>query len=1113
MKKLSFPLAGVAHRVWARRVVFALGAWLVLCLLAWLVVPGMVKREIEQRGSAVLGRPLTVGAVHFKPWTMELTLDQLQIAGIQGAAPAVTVGRIYVDAELESLWRLAPVVDAVVVQDPVVRLSHQGGGRYDVDDMLDRLSATSRAESSSKEAPARFAAYNIEIKGGSIDFLDAPVRQSHRVQGLQLSIPFVSTLDAKREVRVEPHLAFDLNGAHFDTAGHGSAVAQTRKGQARLQISKLNLAPYLPYLPAAWPVRVDGAVMDTDIHVDFVQSPHVAVQVSGALKVDSLRVRDASGAQLTGPAGAMLSLNVHQLHWPLSETQSAVEATLRMPNADQSVAQLKVEAKGHAQHAVVTATLQDASLEHGAAQVARFLKPRLRGVVDAQVQATWDQGKLRADVSQLLVRNVALLPASGSALAAADLPRFKSLEITDSQIDLTAQTVRLGRVVLTEPAATLRREESGQWIFADWLVPMETTNASTTPKPWQLSVADVQVSKGALVFADRAQAKPVYLEVLDVQLAAQEATLEGAKPMPITLSARMRTKRRDAGILAYQGNAMWSPVALQGNVQMQSLAAHVLAPYLADRLNLELLRAEASFKGQVRYAAAPAGNAVELRGDALLESFRANTVWNHAQGALSSEELLSWKSLNVPGIDFAMSPGVATRVRVKEAALADFYARIVVAESGRINLQDLVKKQDAAEPQSALPDVASTASAPLVQTLAPVIEIGPISVVNGKVLFSDRFIKPNYSADLTDLTGTLSGFSSQAQGGNYVLADLDLRGRAEGSAQLEVTGKLNPLAQPMVLDIRGRVRDLELPPLSAYAIKYAGYGIERGKLSVDVNYKVLPDGQLTATNSVVLNQLTFGDKVEGAPNSLPVKLAVALLADRNGVIDLDLPISGSLNDPQFSLGPVIFKVITNVIVKAITAPFSLLAKVFSGADDEMGAVAFAPGSSTLTDEAKASLDKVAKALVDRPTLRLTVTGEASLETDADGWRRERLLQAVLREKNRRAGAGAASVQPPTGEEYPVLLKEVYRRADIVKPRNLLGLAQDIGVQDMEALLMTAMPVTTDTMHELALQRSEVVKDYLASTPHLAPRLFLGAAKTIAPQPNWKPQALLGLTMD
>ena len=191
------------------------------------------------------------------------------------------------------------------------------------------------------------------------------------------------------------------------------------------------------------------------------------------------------------------------------------------------------------------------------------------------------------------------------------------------------------------------------------------------------------------------------------------------------------------------------------------------------------------------------------------------------------------------------------------------------------------------------------------------------------------------------------------------MADLELRGRAERTASVEIPGRL----------------------------------------SVDVNYLVLPSGQLTAKNKMILNQLSFGDRVECASASLPVKLAVALLADRNGVFYIDLPISGSLNDPQFSLGPVIVKIILNVIVKAITAPFSLLASALGGGD-ELATIAFAPGSAPLAAESSAGLDKVTKALTDRPALRLTVAGTSSLEAENAAFRRERLAELVRAQKRR-----------------------------------------------------------------------------------------------------------------
>jgi Domain of Unknown Function (DUF748) len=327
------------------------------------------------------------------------------------------------------------------------------------------------------------------------------------------------------------------------------------------------------------------------------------------------------------------------------------------------------------------------------------------------------------------------------------------------------------------------------------------------------------------------------------------------------------------------------------------------------------------------------------------------------------------------------------------------------------------------------------------------------------------------------------------------------------------------LAKPLALDITGKVRDLELAPLSPYSVKYAGHGIERGKLSVDAKYLIKPDGQLTASNNIVLNQIKFGDKVDGAPNSLPVKLAVALLADRNGVIDINLPVQGSLNDPQFSVGPIVFKLIINLVVKAITSPFSLLASAFGGGGDELGQVAFTPGSAQIAESAKPGLDKVVKALTDRPALKMTVVGQASAEVEREAFKKERLKALVAAEKRRSvvaSGSGSNATQTAavtvSDAEYPALLKEVYKRSDVPKPRNAIGLVKDIPVADMEALLLASLPVTEQAMQELATARGVAVRDFLASKGLPSERLFLGAAKAIpaAEKDKWQPRAELNL---
>ena len=232
--------------------------------------------------------------------------------------------------------------------------------------------------------------------------------------------------------------------------------------------------------------------------------------------------------------------------------------------------------------------------------------------------------------------------------------------------------------------------------------------------------------------------------------------------------------------------------------------------------------------------------------------------------------------------------------------------------------------------------------------------MGGLQLVNGRVDYTDRFVRPNYSAALSELNGRLGAFEA----GSRDMATLELTGRVAGTAQLDVRGSLNPMADPLALDVRAKTTDLELAPLSPYAGKYAGYAIERGKLSMDVHYRVQPDGRLEASNRVVLNQLTFGERIESpSATKLPVRLAVALLKDRNGVIDVNLPVEGSINDPQFSVAGLVVRIIVNLIAKALTAPFSLMA---GGGGEDLSVVAFRPGTSTMDDGASAVIDKVAR---------------------------------------------------------------------------------------------------------------------------------------------------------
>lgn len=1264
---------------WARRAAGVVAGLLGLWLLGWLAVPPILKSQIESRASAALGRAVTVGVVDFRPWSLELDLRNLAIAGLKpDDPPLLRVARLHVNAELQSLLRWAPVIDELRIEAPQLALRHLGPGRYDIDDLLERF-ARPQPDPAPAAAPLRFALYNLTLDQGSIEFIDDAVGRTHTVRDLRIAVPFLSSLPSQREVKVAPRLAFNLNGSQFDSKAQATPFDASRRADVALQLAGFDLTPYLGYLPSSLPVRLRSGVVDAQLQLAFEQNPDPAVRLTGSLALSRVQIADRAGGELLAfdglriglddvrplervvrlgtvrleqpvldarrdaagrlnllglmtdraasatpapaPDGAAWGLEAREfivaggrLRWqdavprPAARLEvSAIDARvggIRWPvsepmaiqlDADLAGGHLNIEGSATDRDAQLSLRLKSLALKAAAPYVAQWLVPQLEGTVGAELGLRWTAPVGIELTAQRLTLDGLALVSGRQTLAS-----VRQIELGEGRIDGSRRVASVGRLRVVMPRLPLARDAQGRWMVENWLraesaeaprSPIggsgEATAAASTrdlapqARPalsaqgrvdparadaWSLSLGAFDLEGGVLSWQDQAALRPVDLELTALRIEGRGLS-NGRQPGTLQVSARVGAPRAEPGRLDFRGRVGLEPVQAQGKLEARALPLHLLSPYLQSVLNIELLRAEAGFRGDVRFAQEPTGPAVRVSGDVQLEDFRANTAGplsasaggatasasNADRGATSaealriSEELLSWKTLNLRGLDVALTPGRPTQVEVRETTLADFYARIAISEAGRINLQDLVRAPDeAAAPTASVggrasgvrsaggagagpaapggaagPGRAVAEQSPSARVQSQVggasvaaglpaaapaqVRFGPISLVNGRVLFSDRFVKPNYSANLSELTGRLGAFSSvPPEASAPQMAELDLRGRAEGTATLEITGRLNPLAQPLALDVRGKVRDLELPALSPYSVKYAGHGIERGKLSLDVNYRIEPDGQLTASNNLVLNQLTFGEAVPGAPNSLPVRLAVALLADRNGVIDINLPVSGSLNDPQFSIGPIIFKVIVNLVVKAITSPFSLLASAFGGGGDELGAATFVPGTAVLAPGATQSLDKVARALTDRPTLRMTVIGTASVEVEREAYRRDRLRQLLLAEKRREAIAAGQSVTGPgptavSDAEYPALLKEVYRRADMPKPRNLIGMTRDLPVPEMEALLLANIAADEQALRELAVARAVTVRDYLTQQKLPTDRLFLGAPRVVDAQ--------------
>ncbi|HWS73560.1 MAG TPA: DUF748 domain-containing protein, partial [Quisquiliibacterium sp.] len=600
----------------------------------------------------------------------------------------------------------------------------------------------------------------------------------------------------------------------------------------------------------------------------------------------------------------------------------------------------------------------------------------------------------------------------------------------------------------------------------------------------------------------------------DLQLSQLDLSAQGfdtARKDRGKLSLKAKVGR--SGSLGVTGELGLNPVSGRLRVDANRVGVLPAQPWFTDAINAIVSSGELSAKGDLSFDLPASGKPrAAWRGQATLGNFAAVTKQ-------ANEDLLRWKTLHAGDIDFALDP---LKVDVGEIELSGFYSRLVVSPEGRLNLQDVLVREAGAG-QSASPTeraaagtaasagaaasagtAASSSTAASSGTAAPTgagteaapplpVRIGRIRLADGSVYFTDNFIRPNYSASLTELSGTVGTITPDTAG------DVALRGKVAGTGTLEIVGSLNPLAPSLFLDLKASARDVDLPPVTPYSVKYLGYGIEKGKLSAQVRY-VLRDRRLEAENKVVLDQLTFGDRVESpTATKLPVLFAVSLLKDRNGVIDVDMPIGGSLDDPEFSVGGLVLRMIFNLIGKVVTAPFSVLAKIGGSGSEDLSQLAFPAGSAQLDAGAQQRLQALAKALEDRPALRLDLAGRADRERDGEALRRAALQRLVKAEKAReivRAGDPAPSLDTLelTAGEYPRYLRLAYLRGVSAKPRNAIGIVKDVPVEEMERMLLAGIELQDEALRALADERARAARAWLVEHGVAADRLFVVAPK-------------------
>jgi len=565
------------------------------------------------------------------------------------------------------------------------------------------------------------------------------------------------------------------------------------------------------------------------------------------------------------------------------------------------------------------------------------------------------------------------------------------------------------------------------------------------------------------------------------------------EPMNVDLGFQLN----DTGSVHANGTIGLKPFEANIGLRLSAIPLKPLEPYLEGVARVAIDSGSLDMSGNL-HLAVEHPNAPMLTYDGNFGI--RNLAVNDRNGVPS---LVSWKQLQLKQVALAIDP---TTVAIEEVGLDQPTVHFRIQPDGQSNLSSVRPQGDGAEP-------APAQAPPPKKGAPPIVSIKTVKLLRGSATFVDESIRPTVRTGIHDLTGTIKGLSSK----QLAKADVELTGRMDKVAPLKISGAINPLTENTFTDLLIKFENVDLTTAAPYSGKYAGYPISKGKLFLDLRYKVSKK-QLEAENKVAIDQLTFGEKTDSPDaTSLPVPLAVALLKDRNGRIDIDLPIRGDLNDPDFKYGKVVISTLLNLLTKMVTSPFALVGKLIpgGGSGEELQYFEFAPGSAIASDEDLKKVDALVKALAERPGLRLEITGTADPVRDRQALGFKKLSAELLARWTRERGKSAAGESPPANDEQR-LLKELYEQsrasAGAAAPaRAAAAPASQPTVEEMRRELAAAMPFEEEDLRTLAHQRAEEIRNQLTGDGKLEGERVYLVNEDISASEHERIRSKLGIT--
>ncbi|HWG95755.1 MAG TPA: DUF748 domain-containing protein, partial [Nitrospira sp.] len=685
---------------------------------------------------------------------------------------------------------------------------------------------------------------------------------------------------------------------------------------------------------------------------------------------------------------------------------------------------------------------------------------------------------LRGQVPQATVKNGAVsiqnlaLVERGGIEPVVKIPAFG---VEGIQLDLQKQTIDVSKVHSADARFEAWMDPDGafnyQQLFtpvggrgAEEKLPAATAKPEKPAKPWSIVVDEIGIKNYGASFEDRTLGRPGHVEVDAMNVTVKDIQIPFKKSLPIDLSLKLN----ETGSIDVKGKVAAEPLRADTELNLAHIEIRPFQPYLDRFLNADVLDGAIDLNGTVHFAK-------EHPNEPMMR-FQGNLAVNRLAVAdrKDLDNVLTWKALNVRQIALDVEPTV---VKIAEVVWQEPSIRMVIDAEGQLNLSRLAVSPPPGDqtpaPQKPEGEKSRAAAKDPVSVTIDQVKLGKLTAT-----FQDLSIEPHVRTSLTEFGGTIKGLSSK----QLKKADVNLRGKVGRAAPLKIAGKINPLSGDAFTDLVVTLGAMDLTSVGPYSGKYAGYGLSKGKLSLDLKYKV-SQKVLEAENLVHVDQLTFGEKTNSPDaTSLPVPLVVALLQDRRGLIEIDMPIRGNLNDPDFKYGKVVISTLLNLLGKVVASPFALMGKLVpgGGGEEDLQFIEFQPGSDSLADRELTKLEALEKALGERAGLRLDIKGTTDSTLDAAALQRMKLRDQLFA----MSGGAKPDQEELSPKEEQRLVEKLYAKLPPPDPSATPAEPTQPTVADMKRQLAAAIHISTSELETLARQRAEAIRHHLLESGKL-----------------------------